>query len=297
VVLLQPLADWRRHGGVIENALRAVAVGLVVVALAQPEMPRAAQTARVEGIDIVLVLDISRSMRAEDLEPNRLDAAKAVLREFVRRRKNDRIGLVLFAGDAFLQCPLTLDHDALENLIESADFSLTEAEGTAIGDALAKAAARLKESTARSRIIILLTDGENNRGNIDPQTAARTAAALGIKVYAVGVGGTQGAPIPMDDPIYGKVYIRNADNSLLLTHLDEPLLKEIAHITGGQYFNAKDRPSLSRIYREIDQLERSVLDLRMPATYRSVAYLFYLAASAVVLIEAILTRTVLRVLP
>jgi Ca-activated chloride channel family protein len=269
----------------------------VVVALAQPEMPRVSQATSVEGVDIVLALDISRSMRAEDFAPNRLDAAKEVLRKFVRRRVNDRIGLVVFAGDAFLQCPLTLDHDALEGLIESADFSLTDTEGTAIGDALAKAAARLKESPSRSRIIILLTDGENNRGNIDPQTAARTAAALGMKIYAVGVGGTKGAPIPMNDPIYGKVFTRNADGSLLLTRLDAKLLGEIAETTGGRYFNAQDNETLDNVYREIDRLERSVVDRRMPPTYRSVAHVFYLAAFVVVLIEAVLTRTTLRTLP
>ena len=236
-------------------------------------------------------------MRAEDFSPNRLEAAKGTLREFVRARRNDRIALVVFAGDAFLQCPLTLDHEALGKLIQDADFELAETEGTAIGDALAKAAARLKDSSAQSRIIILLTDGENNRGNIDPLTAARAAAALGIRVYTVGVGGKSGAPIPIDDPVYGRLYLRNPDRTLLLTTIDEGALREIAAVTGGRYFNASDKAALDAIYQEIDRLERSKLETRLPPAYQSVSHWFYLAAAALILLEGVLSRTLLRVLP
>lgn len=291
------MRGWRRHEGTFRNLLRALAVGSLVTALAQPEVPKSSSVTAVEGVDIVLVLDISRSMRAEDFLPNRLEAAKEVLREFVRRRRNDRMGLVLFAGDAFLQCPLTLDHRALDELIASADFSLTDVEGTAIGDALAKASVRLQNSTAKSRVIVLLTDGENNRGTIDPQTASRIAATLGIRVYTVGIGGTKGVPIPVEDPIYGKIYTRNADGSLLLTRLDEMLLREIAEITGGIYFNAENKRTLSAIYEEIDRLERSFVERREPPTYQSLAYVFTLIAGMVLLIEAFLVRTVLRMLP
>lgn len=207
------------------------------------------------------------------------------------------MGLVLFAGDAFLQCPLTLDHRALDELIALADFSLTDVEGTAIGDALVKASARLQDSTAKSRIVVLLTDGENNRGNIDPHTASRIAATLGVRVYAVGVGGTKGVPIPVEDPIYGKIYARNADGSLLLTRLDEALLREIAEVTGGLYFNAANKRTLAAIYEEIDRLERSRVERREPPTYRSLAYVFTLIAAMFLLVEAVLTRTALRTLP
>jgi Ca-activated chloride channel family protein len=281
----------------LRRVLRAAAIGAIVLAMAHPEAPLPAAGELVEGIDICIALDISRSMRAEDLPPSRLEAAKEALRDFVHTRRNDRIGLVVFAGEAFLQSPLTLDHDALAELIREADFDLTDVEGTAIGDALAQAASRLQRSSARSRAIVLTTDGEHNRGDIDPHTAARAAATVGIRVYTVGIGGPMGAPIPIDDPIYGKTYARNTDGSLLLTKLDEPLLRDIADATGGQYFNAADKNSLERIYREIDRLERSVLEHRPPAAFQSVAHWFYLAAFVLVLTDAVLGRTWLRTLP
>ncbi|GIX07983.1 MAG: hypothetical protein KatS3mg115_2386 [Candidatus Poribacteria bacterium] len=196
-----------------------------------------------------------------------------------------------------MQCPLTLDHQAVLTLIDQTDFSLATADGTAIGDAIVKAAQRLKDSTAQSRVIVLLTDGENNRGRVDPLTAANLAAALGIRIYTIGVGSPEGVPIPVPDPVYGKVYLRNPDGSLLLTRLDEELLHRIAENTGGRYFNAASRGALETILQEIDRLERSTLVVEQPLRYRSVAGWFYLAAVGVLLLEALLSRTAWRVLP
>jgi len=295
--LLGSESDWRRHREAIRTTLVGASLVLILLGIAQPEVLRRASSVSVEGIDIALALDISRSMRAEDFPPNRLEAAKRTLREFVKGRRDDRIALVVFAGDAFLQCPLTLDHDALDGLIGAADFSLSDVEGTAIGDAVATAAGRIKDSDAESRVVILLTDGENNRGNVDPQTAAQAAAALGIRVYAVGVGGRTGAPIPTDDPVFGRGYVRNADGSMLMTKLDEQLLQDIAAATGGRYFNAQDAQALDAVYASIDRLERRTLERHAPPTYASLSHWFYLAAALLVLCDAWLSRTALRVVP
>ncbi|MDA1191033.1 MAG: VWA domain-containing protein [Candidatus Poribacteria bacterium] len=297
VALLPKARGTARYAVLARRALRSLAFGLIAFGLAHPSIPQSGRTTTIEGIDICLALDISRSMRAEDFPPNRLEAAKETLRDFVKARRNDRIALVAFAGDAFLQCPLTLDHEALDRLIRAADFSLTNTEGTAIGDALVKSTARLKDSTAQSRIVVLLTDGESNRGEVDPESATEIAATLGIRVYTVGVGGERGAPIPIDDPVYGKIYVTNPDGTPLLTQLDEESLRVIADATGGRYFNAANRETLRAVLNEIDRLERSEIEVRKPPAFRDVAHWFFLAAIVALLFEAGLSRTWLRVLP
>ena len=282
---------------VVPRLLRALTLACIVVGLAQPEAAYVGGTTTVQGIDICLALDLSRSMRAEDLSPNRLEAAKTTLRDFVKARENDRIALVVFAGDAFLQAPLTLDHGAVDRLIEAADFSLAELDGTAIGDALVKSAARLKVSNSQSRVVVLLTDGENNRGEVDPENATRIAAALGIRVYTIGVGSQTGARIPINDPVFGPDYVRGSDGRPLVTKLDEEALRQIARDTGGRYFNARDTQALADVLTEIDRLERSAIEIYRPPSYESVARWFYIAAFALLLAQGILTLTWLRVLP
>jgi Ca-activated chloride channel homolog len=281
----------------IPRALHALTLACIVLGLAHPEAAYVGGTTTVEGIDICLALDLSRSMRAEDLAPNRLEAAKATLRDFVKARENDRIALVVFAGDAFLQAPLTLDHGAVDRLIEAADFSLAELDGTAMGDALVKSSARLKDSKSQSRVVVLLTDGENNRGEVDPENATRIAAALGIRVYTIGVGSQTGARIPINDPVFGPDYVRGADGRPLVTKLDEEVLQQIARDTGGRYFNARDTQALADVLTEIDRLERSAIEIYRPPAYESAARWFYIAAFVLLLTQGMLTRTWLRVLP
>ncbi|MBT3271317.1 VWA domain-containing protein [Candidatus Poribacteria bacterium] len=297
-ISLLPSPGASAHVNVLApRGMRALAIACIVLGLAHPEAAYVGGTTTIEGIDICLALDLSRSMRAEDLAPNRLAAAKATLRDFVQARENDRIALVVFAGDAFLQAPLTLDHGAVDRLIEAADFSLAELDGTAIGDALVKSSARLKDSTGESRVVVLLTDGENNRGEVDPENATRIAAALGIRVYTIGVGSEAGARIPIDDPVFGADFVRGADGRPLVTKLDEEALQAIAQATGGKYFNARDRQTLADVLGEIDRLERSAIEVYRPPAYESVARWFYVAAFVLVLTEGLLSRTWLRVLP
>ncbi|HZD03633.1 MAG TPA: VWA domain-containing protein, partial [Longimicrobiales bacterium] len=243
---------WAR--GTLEG-LRTLALALLIVALARPQTGVTSESMSTEGIDIVLALDVSSSMLAEDLEPNRLEAAKAVATDFVAGRRSDRIGLVAFAGQAFTQAPLTFDHGVVTSLIGELRSGMIE-DGTAVGMGLATAVKRLQASDAASRVVILLTDGRNNRGEIGPVTAAQTAEALGVKVYTIGAGTRGTARVPVDDPLRGRFY------ATVRVDVDEPTLKEVAQVTGGRYFRATDRESLVRIYGEIDQLERSEIEVQ-----------------------------------
>ena len=230
-----------------------LATGLVVltVALARPQEGVRERELRERGVDIVLALDISTSMQAEDLQPdNRLGVAKRVAEDFVLHRRHDRVGLVAFAATAFTQCPLTLNHAALVALLRRLDFGMVE-DGTAIGMGLATAVNRLRTSTSKSKVVILLTDGINNRGAVDPLTAAQLARAVGVRVYTIGVGSSGLAAVPMDDPQLGRRYAR------LPVEIDEPILQQVAALTGGRYYRARDTRALAAIYREIDRLERS----------------------------------------
>ena len=233
------------------SVLPWLALTLAVLALARPQQGLKQSETETRGVDIVLAIDISPSMRAEDFRPrNRLFVAKETAREFIRQRPHDRIGLVAFAATAFTQCPLTLDHSVLLDLLDGLDFGMAE-DGTAIGMGLATAVARLKESRTPSKVVVLLTDGENNRGAIDPQTAAELARALGVKVYTVLVGRGGVVPVPVEDPVFGRRV------ELVRMDVDEGALREIATRTGGKYFRAIDTDALSRIYSEIDRLERA----------------------------------------
>jgi Ca-activated chloride channel family protein len=232
-------------------ALYGLGMLLLTLALARPQRGFRENELSGRGVDIVLALDVSSSMRAEDFQPdNRLAVAKTVAQAFVASRPHDRLGLVLFAGTAVTQCPLTLNHPVLVDLLGRVDFGMVE-DGTAIGTGLATALNRLRDSKAKSRVVILLTDGDNNRGAIDPSTAAELARALGVRVYTIGVGTSGIAPMPIDDPVYGLRYDR------VPVRIDEPTLRAIAQRTGGRYFRAKDAAALSAVYRQIDQMEKS----------------------------------------
>jgi Ca-activated chloride channel homolog len=239
-----------------------------------------------EGIDIVLALDISGSMLAEDFQPNRIGAAKEVAQKFVDARTNDRIGLVVFAGQSFTQCPMTLDYRVLKNLLRQIKPGMVE-DGTALGMGIAQGVNRIKESTAKSKVMILLTDGVNNRGEIDPLTAAQLAQTFGIRIYTIGVGTIGEAPYPVQTP-FGIRY-QNVP-----VDVDEKSLKSIADMTGGEYFRATTNRALERIYADIDKLEKTRIEVR---SYRSYAELFYgWAGIALMLLvlEAVISRTYLR---
>ena len=245
-----PTTGWARLGW-LPGALLAGAYALGVVAMARPQEFDAVRERTAEGIDIVLALDISTSMTAEDFAPNRFEAAKLVAAEFVRSRETDRVGLVVFAAQAFTQSPLTLDYPFLLTMLREVRMGLVE-DGTAIGTAIATATARLRESSAQSKVVILLTDGRNNRGQVDPQTAAEAAAALGVKIYAIGVGGTGGS-IQGRTP-FGGAFLTPAPD------VDEDALRGVAQTTGGRYFRATDATALRSIYAAIGELERTEIE-------------------------------------
>ena len=269
--------------------LRCLAITMVVIALARPQASNSWRTESTEGIDIMLTLDISGTMMAEDLKPNRLEASKAVASEFILSRPNDNIGLVVFAGESFTQCPLTTDHAVLINLFNGVNYGLIE-DGTAIGLGLANAVNRIKDSKARSKVIILLTDGSNNRGDIAPITAAEIAQSFGIRVYAVGVGSYGKVNIPVQTPM-GLQY------QLMDSEFDEKSLQNIATMTGGQYFRATDNNKLRSIYQEIDQMEKTKIDVREYNKKNEEFYIFAIVALLLLVAELLLRNTVLKRIP
>ncbi len=243
--------NWRVYGIYAGFGLQVVAVILIILALARPQAERTYHERQVEGIDIMLVLDISSSMLAEDMKPNRLLAMKDVASRFIDRRESDRIGIVVFARESFTLVPPTLDYALLQNQLQHVDLGMVR-DGTAIGMGLATAVNRLRNSTAESRVVILLTDGENNAGEIDPLTAGELAVTFGIKVYTVGAStDARTAPYPVHDPIRGTRYHE------IRVDIDEEMMQTIANRTGGRYFRATDNQSLEMVYREIDELERT----------------------------------------
>jgi len=276
--------------------LRWIVLIILIVALARPQKLFQERQMETEGIDIMLTLDISTSMLAEDFRPkNRLEAAKTVASEFISGRVTDQIGLVVFAGQSFTQCPLTLDYNLLIELLTRINIQLviegTIEDGTAIGMAIANGVNRLRTSEAKSRILILLTDGQNNRGEIDPQTAASAAKALGIRIYTIGVGTVGFAPYPVRDQ-WGRTTYQQVQ-----VEIDEDLLREIADQTGGKYFRATDAEALRRVYSEIDKLEKSKIRVHQ---YRQKAELFkpFLGIALILLmIEVVLSATRLRRMP
>ena len=266
--------------------LRVADIILLSLALARPQLTNRWSSESTEGIDIMMALDISGTMLAEDLKPNRLEAAKQVASDFVLARPNDQIGLVVFAGESFTQCPLTIDHAVLVNLFQSVEYGMIE-DGTAIGLGLANAVNRMKDSQTKSKVIILLTDGSNNRGDIDPQTAAEIAKTFGIRVYTVGVGSYGQARVPVQTPI-GTQYIT------MDSEFDETTLQRIAQTTGGQYFRATDNSSLKKIYEQIDQLEKTKLRVREYSKHTENFAPFLYAALLCLLGEILLRYFVLR---
>ena len=269
--------------------LRCLAITMVVIALARPQASNSWRTESTEGIDIMLTLDISGTMMAEDLKPNRLEASKVVASEFILSRPNDNIGLVVFAGESFTQSPLTTDHAVLINLFHGVNYGLIE-DGTAIGLGLANAVNRIKDSKARSKVIILLTDGSNNRGDIAPITAAEIAQSFGIRVYAIGVGSYGKVNIPVQTPM-GLQY------QLMDSEFDEKSLQNIATMTGGQYFRATNNNKLRSIYQEIDQMEKTKIDVREYNKKNEEFYIFAIVALLLLVAEVLLRNTVLKRIP
>ena len=278
--------SWRVYLLHVPFVLRVAAITLLSIALARPQLTNRWSSESTEGIDIMMALDISGTMQAEDLKPNRLEAAKQVASDFVIARPNDQIGLVVFAGESFTQCPLTTDHAVLVNLFKSVKFGMIE-DGTAIGLGLANAVNRMKDSPTKSKVVILLTDGSNNRGDIDPLTAAEIAKTFGIRVYAVGVGSHGQARVPVQTPM-GVQYMT------MDSEFDETTLQNIASTTGGQYFRATDNNSLKQIYEQIDQLEKTKLRVREYAKHTDTFAPFLMAALLCLLAEILLRYFVLR---
>ena len=285
-------ADTRRGGRwrLVLPVLRLLALAALVVAFARPRAGVTSENILTEGIDIVLVLDISSSMLAEDLEPNRIQAAKRVAADFVAGRRNDRIGLVVFAGQAFTQVPLTLDYGVVRDLMDELEVGMVE-DGTAVGMGLATAVKRLNASAAASKVVVLLTDGRSNRGEIDPLTAAQMAQALGVRVYTIGAGSRGTARVPVDDPVLGRRY------ATVRVDVDEETLAEVASTTGGRYFRATDNESLASIYQEIDELETTEIEVQNFTRYTELFHVPLAAGLLLLLIEAGLANTLLRKLP
>lgn len=270
-------------------AIRMIAIGMVILVIARPQSSNTWQSVETEGIDIMISLDISSSMLARDFKPDRIEAAKDIGIQFVAGRRNDRIGLVIFAGESFTMCPLTTDHAAVINLFKDIKLGLIE-DGTAIGSGLATAVARLTDSDALSRVVILLTDGVNNRGEIAPLTAAEIAKTYGIRVYAVGVGSHGTAPYPVQTP-FGTRY------QDMKVEIDEEVLKEIARITGGKYFRATDNDALKKVYEEIDQLEKTKIEVTEFSKKQEQFRRFAMIALVLIGLEVLLRTTFLRSIP
>lgn len=281
--------SWKVYLRHLPFVFRIVAVALLIVVLARPQSTNSWQNSSTEGIDIMLAMDISTSMLAEDLKPNRLEASKDVASSFINGRQNDNIGLEVFAAESFTQCPLTIDHTVLLNLFKDVQPGVIQ-DGTAIGLGLANAVSRIKDSQAKSKVIILLTDGVNNTGEIAPVTAAEIAKTFGVRVYTIGVG-TQGeAPYPI--PTAFGVQYQN-----IPVEIDEAVLKQIAATTGGQYFRATDNASLKEIYSEIDKMEKTKISVqefsKKQEEYKNWAILIFV----LLLLELFLRNTVLKSIP
>jgi Ca-activated chloride channel family protein len=283
-------ASWKRtfrHAGIV---FRLLALGCLIIALARPRSYYDEQKAEGEGIDIVLCIDVSGSMLAQDFQPNRLEAAKEVAADFVQNRPTDRFGVVIFAGESFTQCPLTTDHEMVRSQIYGIRGGFM-VDGTAIGSGLATSVDRLSSSRAKSRAVVLLTDGENNGGLIDPQTAREIAKSMGIKVYTIGMGSEGFAPTPVQTPGGGIIMQQERVN------IDEKLLEQIARETGGRYFRARGNESLKEVYGEIDKLEKTKIDIIRNRKYTDRFFPFAFAALAFIFIELLLKFTIFRKFP
>jgi Ca-activated chloride channel family protein len=272
-----------RHLGIV---LRCLALSALIIALARPQSSLSWQNTTTEGIDIMIASDISGSMLAEDFQPNRMEAGKNIAVDFIKNRPNDRIGLVIFSGESFTQCPLTIDHDVLINLFKDIKNGMID-DGTAIGMGLATAVNRLKESNAKSKVIILLTDGSNNAGSIPPITAAEIAKQFNVRVYTVGLGTKGSAPYPVQTPM-GVQYQR------IPVDVDEGTLTKIANITGGKYFRATNNETLKNIYEQIDKLEKAKIDVTQYNKKTELFLPFALIALLFLLLEFGLKNTLFK---
>ncbi len=271
--------------------LRYLAIFLIIFALARPQKIESEREFETRGIDIVLSLDISGSMLAEDFKPvNRMAVAKEEAKKFIKSRQNDRIGLVVFARKGYTQCPLTLDYQVLEKLIDEVEVGLIK-DGTAIGLGIGTAVNRLRDSNAKSKVIILLTDGENNAGNLDPITAAELAHSFGIKIYSICIGRGGLVPFPVEDPIFGKRYVQAE------VKIDTKVLKRISDITDGIFFQAGDPKALEEAYQRINQLETSEVKVKEYSNYFELYHWFLIPGAVLFVIQILLARTVFTKLP
>lgn len=278
--------NWRVRLRPILIVLRSVAFVALVIALARPQSSNISESIDSDGIDIVLSVDVSGSMMAEDLKPNRIEAAKQVANDFVDKRANDRIGLVIFSGESFTQCPITIDHNILKEQLDNIKSGMLQ-DGTAIGMGLATAVDRLRNSKAKSKIIILLTDGVNNTGLIDPSTALEIAKAYKLRVYCIGVGTRGQAPYPVQTPT-------GIQKQMVPVEIDEALLKTISVQTGGKYFRATSNSSLAAIYKEIDQLEKSKVEVSSFKHFTDLFFPFAVLALICLALEMLLRYTLFR---
>jgi len=286
----------RAHAGAILSSLVYAVMALVIVALARPQLGSTLERVQASGVDIMLVLDVSGSMIAEDYivgdtRVNRIDTVKRVTREFIEARPNDRIGIIAFAGRPYLVSPLTLDHDWLLNRLDDVHIGMVE-DSTAIGSALASAAARLKDRDSKTKIIVLLTDGANNAGKVQPLTAAEAAHAFGIKIYTIGAGSTGPVPVPVGKDMFGQTMYQN-----MVFDFDEKLLQEIARIGNGKSFRAADTETMNSTFKEIDRLEKTKIEVEKTAEYHDYFPWLLLAATLLLAAEALLSQTLWRRLP
>lgn len=286
--------SWKVRLMPLQMLLRVVAFVMLVIVLARPQTQNSWKNKTVEGIDIMLAIDVSTSMLAEDLNPNRLEAAKQVAAEFISGRPDDNIGLTIFAGEAFTQCPMTTDHSSLLNLLQNVRTDIAARgliqDGTAIGMGLASAVSRLKDSKAKSKVVILLTDGSNNMGDLSPMTSAEIAKSLGIRVYTIGVGTNKVAPYPM--PVAGGVQYVNVP-----VEIDTRTLSDIAATTNADFYRATNTGELHEIYKEIDKLEKSKLSVTQFSKRYDAYQPFAAAAALALLLELLLRITVFRRIP
>jgi Ca-activated chloride channel homolog len=266
--------------------IRVLAIALLIIALARPQSTSSRRDVTIEGIDIVMALDVSGSMLAMDLQPDRLEAAKEVASEFIAGRPNDRFGLVIFSGETFTQCPLTTDHDVIRNLFKDVKSGMIE-DGTAIGDGLATSVNRLKDSKAVSKVIILLTDGINNMGSLDPLSSADIAKLYGIRIYTIGVGTEGKAPYPVQTPF-------GVQTQYVDVQIDEELLQNVANQTDGKYFRATSNSKLREIYGEIDKLEKSKIDVTEFRKKKEEFFPYALFAFILITLEVILRNSIFK---
>ncbi|MFC1554256.1 VWA domain-containing protein [candidate division KSB1 bacterium] len=271
--------------------LRMLVLTLVVLGLARPQSSFKGQNVHTEGVDIVLAMDVSTSMRAVDFEPkDRLGAAKVVAADFIKGRTNDRIGMVIFAGRSYTQCPLTLDYGILLSFLDQIETGMVE-DGTAIGMAIATAVNRLRESKAKSKVLILLTDGRNNKGELDPLTASNLAEAMEIKIYTIGMGKRGTAMYPFNDPIFGSRLVP------VQVDIDEDILTQIANNTSGKYFRATDEQKLEEIFKEISEMEKTKIEIEEYTRYTELFVWFIIPAFLFFILEIVLTNTIFRKIP